>query len=246
MSYGGNYVNLKDVGVEIVLVTVFPFGAGDPEMKRRNKVSRKESLKNYLRTSLPNFQRDDTVWIMYHIFSKILSYETGIMIGRSNYGSTPLTERLAGMTTQYIKSASKENSTSFTDKLKLLTKALSTSCRALVHTPEADKTPHRKSFAMLEHYRLNSLFLTASSCDECSFCVCFYTKPQGVLGDVLAFIGAHKERSRRTLHSHWQVVSKQLLMETQNLLFTEDKYEKPEARKNHCSRRSSHGFILWC
>ena len=58
LAYGGNYVNLKDVGVENFLVTVFLFGFDGPEMNHRNKVSRKECLKKYLRTSLPHFQRD--------------------------------------------------------------------------------------------------------------------------------------------------------------------------------------------
>ena len=141
LVYHGNYINLKDVGVENFLITVFPFGVGGPEMKRCNKVSRKECLKKYLRTSLPHFQQGDAVWIMYHMFSKILSYETGIMIGRSNYDSTPLAKRLAGLTTQDIKSASEENDITLTKNMKLFTNALSTSWRALVHTPEAAKMP---------------------------------------------------------------------------------------------------------
>ena len=66
------------------------------------------------------------------------------------------------------------------------------------------------------------------------------------LGDVLAFIAAHEEQSRHTLHSHWRVFSKQLSTETQNLLFSEDTNEKLEANKFPWSRRSSHRFILWC
>ena len=93
LAYGGNYVNLKDVGVNNFLVTVSPFGVCGPEIKCHNKISRKECLKKYLRTSLPHFHRGDTVRIMYYMFSISLSYETGIMIGLSNYGDTPLAER---------------------------------------------------------------------------------------------------------------------------------------------------------
>ena len=116
LAYGGNYVNLKYINVDNFLVTVFPFGVGSSEMKRRNKVSRKESLKKYLRTSLPHFQRGNTVRLLNHIFSRRLSYETGIMIGCSNYGGTPLAEPLVGLTTQDIKSAPKENYTPLTEK----------------------------------------------------------------------------------------------------------------------------------
>ena len=112
------------------------------------------------------------------MFSRMLYYETGIMTGRSNYGGTPLAEHLAGLTTQDIASAPEENNIPLTKNMKLFTKALATSCRALGHTPEAAKMARRKRFAMLEHYGLNSLLLTVSPCDECSFCVYLYTKPQ--------------------------------------------------------------------
>ena len=46
---------------------------------------------------------------MYHMFSRILTYETGIMIGCSNYDGVPLAERLSGLTAQDIESASEEN-----------------------------------------------------------------------------------------------------------------------------------------
>ena len=49
---------------------------------------------------------------------------------------------------------------------------------------------------------------------------------------VLAFIVAHEEQRRRTLHSQWQVFSKQLSTETLSLLFNKDDDEKLEARKN--------------
>ena len=55
LAYGGNYANLKDVGVGNFMVTVFLLGVGGPEMKRRNKVSRNGCLKKYLGTSLPHF-----------------------------------------------------------------------------------------------------------------------------------------------------------------------------------------------
>ena len=37
-----NYSDLKDVGIENLLVTIFPFGVGGPKMQRRTKVSQKE------------------------------------------------------------------------------------------------------------------------------------------------------------------------------------------------------------
>ena len=60
----------------------------------------------------------------------------------------------------------------------MFTKALSTSCRALGYTPEAATMARMKSFSMVKNYGLISLLLTVSSCDECGFCVCLYTKSQ--------------------------------------------------------------------
>lgn len=87
---------------------------------------------------------------MYHMFSRILSYETGIMIGCSNYGGVPLAERLVGLTTQDIESASYENNRPLTKKMDLFTKALSISCPALSHAPKAANMAPRESFAMLK------------------------------------------------------------------------------------------------
>ena len=92
LACGCNYANLKDVSIEKFLVTIFPFGVRGPKMRRRTKVSQKESLRKYMRTSLPHFMRGDTVQIMHHMFLRILLFETGAVVGRSNFGGKPLTE----------------------------------------------------------------------------------------------------------------------------------------------------------
>ncbi len=45
------------------------------------------------------------------------------------------------------------------------------------HTDEAAKYIRCCCFAMLDHYGLNSLFLTTTPDDECSFGVRLYAKP---------------------------------------------------------------------
>jgi hypothetical protein len=68
-----------------------------------------------------------------------------------------------------------------TDHLNLntrgLLKAISTSCRAMGHTEEAAKYARWCCFAILDHYRLNSLFLSTIPDDECSFRVRLYCNP---------------------------------------------------------------------
>lgn len=177
LACGGNYANLKHVGIENFLVTIFPFGVGGPKMRRRTKVSQKECLRKYLRTSLPHFMRGDTVQIIHHMFSRILSFETGVMVGRGNCGGVPLAERLGKLTEEDINSANEDNNVPLTERMALFTKSLSTTCRALGYTPEAAKLARKRSFAMLEHFGMSSVFLTVSPSDECSFRVRLYTDP---------------------------------------------------------------------
>ncbi len=46
------------------------------------------------------------------------------------------------------------------------------------HTEEAAKFARRCMFAMVDHFGLNSLFLSTTPDDECSFRVRLYSKPQ--------------------------------------------------------------------
>ncbi len=56
--------------------------------------------------------------------------------------------------------------------------AISTSCRAMGHTEEAAKYARRCCFAFLDNFGLNSVFLTTTPDDECSFRVRLYSKPE--------------------------------------------------------------------
>jgi hypothetical protein len=51
------------------------------------------------------------------------------------------------------------------------------SCKAMGHTDEAAKYAQHCCFAMMDYYGLNSLFLTTTPDDECSFRVRLYAKP---------------------------------------------------------------------
>ena len=80
-----------------------------------------------------------------------------------------MAEQLAELTKEDIESASEDSDKPVTDRMALFTKTIATSCRALGHTPEAAKLARKRSFAMLEHLGMSSLFLTVLPSDECSF-----------------------------------------------------------------------------
>ena len=62
--------------------------------------------------------------------------------------------------------------------MKDFLKAIKTSCKSVGHSEEAAKYARQKCFAMLDFFGLNSLFLSTTPDDECSFRVRLYTKPQ--------------------------------------------------------------------
>ncbi len=57
-------------------------------------------------------------------------------------------------------------------------RSISMSCKAMGQTDEAAEYAQHCCFAMLDYYSLNSLFLTTSPDDECSFRVRLYVKPR--------------------------------------------------------------------
>jgi len=62
-------------------------------------------------------------------------------------------------------------------KFDELMAGVSTSCKSLGHSPESAKFARRCCFALVDYFGLNSLFLTISPCDECSFRVRLYAHP---------------------------------------------------------------------
>ena len=56
-------------------------------------------------------------------------------------------------------------------------KDVSTSCKALGHSPEATKFARRNCSTLVDHFGLNSLFPKISPCDECSFRFQLFANP---------------------------------------------------------------------
>jgi hypothetical protein len=77
--------------------------------------------------------------------------------------------------------AVKQKSNDPSDPLVALSKTVKTTCQALGYTEEAAKFARMNSFAMVG---LNSLFLTTTPCDECSFRVRLFTNPTGIVSPI--------------------------------------------------------------
>jgi hypothetical protein len=70
------------------------------------------------------------------------------------------------------------NTNNLDETTKGFLKGVKTTCRSMGHTVEAAKFARQSMFAMLDYFGLNSLFLSTTPDDECSFRVRLYLKPQ--------------------------------------------------------------------
>ena len=61
---------------------------------------------------------------------------------------------------------------------EILLKGITTSCRALGHTPEAAKFARKCYFSLIDHFGMNSFFLTITPDDLCSFRVHLYVRAE--------------------------------------------------------------------
>ena len=128
--------------------------------------------------SLRQFVEGPTILVMKHIYNRQMSYKRGVMICRSTVDGTPLGEKLSTLSMSDLEKINDNKTNHLNANTKSLMSTISTSCRAMGHTEEAAKYARRCCFALLDHYGLNSLFLSTTPDDECSFRVRLYCKPE--------------------------------------------------------------------
>ena len=100
------------------------------------------------------------------------------MTCRANINGVSVGETLSTLTIKELEQIKDNKTDHLNPKTKELLKAITTTSNASGHTDAAAKFARRNAFAMLNHFGLNSLFLTTTPCDECSFRVRLYSKPQ--------------------------------------------------------------------
>ena len=109
---------------------------------------------------------------------KRMSYMSGVMTCRSSVDGVPLGERLSTLSTEDLEKVDKHNFDTLDLDTKDFLKAVKTLCQSVGHSEEAAKYARRKCFAMIDFFGLNSLFLSTTPDDECSFRIRLYTKLQ--------------------------------------------------------------------
>ena len=119
-----------------------------------------------------------TILVMNHIFNRQMSYKTGVMTCRSTIDGVPLGEKLSTLSTEDFEQINDNNNDNLNATTKSFLRAISTTCKAMGHTEQAAKDARRRCFAMLDFFGLNSLFVSTTPDDECSFRVRLYCKPK--------------------------------------------------------------------
>jgi hypothetical protein len=128
--------------------------------------------------SLEQFMEGPTILVMNHIYNRQMSYKTGVMTCSSSIVGIPLGEKLPTLSTEDFEQIKDNNTYNLDATTKCFLKAISTTCKATGHTEQAAKDARRHCFAMLDYFGLNSLFLSTTPDNKCSFRVRLFCKPQ--------------------------------------------------------------------
>ena len=179
LAIGGQYANMRNVRVEDILPFLFPFGIGGPSGKRRTRISQEACFQRYFRLSNNQFMRGDAILVLGHMYNRLVSFKTGVMICRSQLDGVTLGEALSKFSADSFKENAPPN-----EATEMLLKAINTSCAALGHTSEAAKVARKSYFAYTDHFGLNSIFFSISPNDSKSFRVRLFAYASKIVSSV--------------------------------------------------------------
>jgi hypothetical protein len=148
LVYGGTYAKNADMKIENILPFAFLFGIGGPKMKQRVKVSLEICIQVYMGLSLGQFMEGPTILVMNHMHNRQMSYTIGVMTCRSSIDGIPLGEKLSTLSTEDFEQIKDNNTDNLDATTKCFLKAISTSCKDMGHTEQAEKYTRRCCFAM--------------------------------------------------------------------------------------------------
>ena len=137
MIYGGDYTSSKDLRLDLIFPVIFPFGTGDPKMRRLVPISLTQCLAMYMRVANPSFRRGDFILVCLHILHRCLSYKTGSMICKLRLGDTDqsVAEQLSVLNPDELSAAAERrtNSSTVSTPADTILKKIVTSCKPMGH-----------------------------------------------------------------------------------------------------------------
>ena len=170
--YGGKYTPRRELKLQDICPVQFPFGLGGPDENRDAKISQEECLKHYLQLSLRQFMKGDFILIVYHIYNRIISYETGVMKSKSVKDGKTLAERASKLTEKDVEEAGRRKAADKADLTKdadIVLKDVTASSKNIGHSAAAAKDALRNAFALSEYFGCHAIFATVTPDDLCTF-----------------------------------------------------------------------------
>ena len=140
-----------------------------PKCSRQSNISEEQCLQRYFWLTMRQFMTEDVYLVIHQMYGKILFFPSGVMVCWSHSNDVSLEETLSLFTTDDIP---KDGSTNTATDAFL--KEINTSCRALGHTSGAAKAARKGYFSYIDHYGLNSIFLTVAPDDQRNFRIRLY------------------------------------------------------------------------
>ena len=84
-----------ELPIEAVLPFAFPYGLGGPKQNRATPISLKSCIQRYFQLAMSQFMTADVVLVLHQIFSRQISYETGVMTCRNQTSNNECAKSLS-------------------------------------------------------------------------------------------------------------------------------------------------------
>ena len=99
---------------------------------------------------MPQFMTADVVLVLHQLFSRQLSYETGIMTCRNQNPREDIRKTLSRLTPKDFQLPSTNSEEPLSNNVEHIVKTIMTKCKSLAHTAEAAQDARRHQFTMMD------------------------------------------------------------------------------------------------
>ena len=117
----------------------------------------------------PQFMTPEVVLVLHQMISCQISFETGVMTCMNQNSGNDFGKSLTKVTAKDFEQSASNPDHATNSNVQHIVKSITTSCKSLGHTTEASQYARRHQFPMMDRFSLNSLFLTITLDDKCSF-----------------------------------------------------------------------------
>ena len=153
---------------------------GGPDEIRATSVSASAVLCHYTHIALPQMQHPQFLLVLCSMWQRMESFKKCIISCKSSFKSSTLAECLSELTKEQVETAARhilDGEETENETLKRLFKSIKGQSASLGHSNEAATFARQKLFSLWHYFGAPAIFFTVTPCDECSFCVWLYARP---------------------------------------------------------------------